>query len=114
MFGWRKRTSADFSNEIAAHIALEAERLHGQGLSEAEATAPRGAILAIFWARMNFSMNPAAGCGSIIFVRTCAMPPGRNSCTVSERRCNACVTGGYQDERQHVSRRSPQRRQAAC
>jgi hypothetical protein len=39
MFGWRKRTSADFSNEIAAHIALEAERLHGQGLSEAEGTA---------------------------------------------------------------------------
>ena len=39
MFGWRKRMSADFSNEIAAHIALEAERLHGQGLSEAEATA---------------------------------------------------------------------------
>ena len=39
MFGRRKRTDADFSEEIQAHLALETERLREQGLSEAEAAA---------------------------------------------------------------------------
>ena len=39
MLGWRKRTTDDFSNEIQAHLAAEADRLRGEGLSEAEAAA---------------------------------------------------------------------------
>ncbi len=36
---FRRRTDSDFSAEIRAHIALEAERLQGEGLSESEAEA---------------------------------------------------------------------------
>ena len=34
---WRKRKQSDFKAEIAAHLEIEAERLKGQGLGEAEA-----------------------------------------------------------------------------
>ena len=34
---WRKRTAEDFSEEIRAHIELEAEQLRHEGLSESEA-----------------------------------------------------------------------------
>jgi hypothetical protein len=39
MFGRRKRTPNDFSEELRAHLAIEEERLRGEGLSEAEAYA---------------------------------------------------------------------------
>src|SRR5215472_8769761 len=43
MFWRRKRTEADFKAEISAHLQLEIERLHEQGMSheEAEAAAHR-------------------------------------------------------------------------
>ncbi|HEV2500433.1 MAG TPA: ABC transporter permease [Terriglobia bacterium] len=39
MFWRRKRTQADFSEELQAHLALEADRLRGEGMSEEEASA---------------------------------------------------------------------------
>jgi predicted permease len=39
MFGRRKRTHQDFSEELRAHLAIEADRLRAEGLSEAEAWA---------------------------------------------------------------------------
>ena len=34
---WQKRSQNDFSAELKAHIALEADRLRAEGLSEQEA-----------------------------------------------------------------------------
>lgn len=39
MFGRRKRAQSDFSSELESHIALEADRLRSEGLSQAEAYA---------------------------------------------------------------------------
>src|SRR5437016_3254022 len=39
MFGRRKRTHEDFSEELRAHLTVEADRLRGEGLSEKEAWA---------------------------------------------------------------------------
>ncbi len=36
---WRKRKPSDFADEVSAHLALEADRLRSEGLSEAEAEA---------------------------------------------------------------------------
>jgi hypothetical protein len=34
---WRKRSEADFSAELRAHLELEAERMRAEGVSEDEA-----------------------------------------------------------------------------
>ncbi|HEV2497947.1 MAG TPA: ABC transporter permease [Terriglobia bacterium] len=39
LFRRRKRTQADFSEELQAHLALEADRLRGEGMNEKEASA---------------------------------------------------------------------------
>ena len=39
MFGRRKRAQTDFSSELESHIAIEADRLRGEGFTEAEAYA---------------------------------------------------------------------------
>lgn len=43
MFNWRRRREPDFTQEIEAHLALEVDRLRGEGMSaeEAQATARR-------------------------------------------------------------------------
>ena len=37
---WRKRSTEDFAEEIKAHLALEADDLEREGLSEDEAADP--------------------------------------------------------------------------
>jgi len=39
MFWRRKRTQGEFSEELQAHLELEADRLRGEGLSEEDAHA---------------------------------------------------------------------------
>ncbi len=44
MFWRRKRTQGEFSEELQAHLEIEADRLRSEGLSEEDAHARRTAI----------------------------------------------------------------------